>query len=145
MKPRWWVPAVALALLLPAQAGPLEAPMPPGDLDGEWETATNGAGDVFLSWTAPTDTGSSDLAGYKVYRFEDGVPLGPAQTTATSYTHSGLDPESVYLYYVTAVNTDGEESIPSNPVLLGEYPPCAVFTWGLDPPHATPRPHCLIP
>jgi len=61
--------------------------------------------------TAAADTGSVDLAwepvdGADEYEIEvDGQPL--ATTADTEYTHSGLDPETMYLYRVRAADAQG--------------------------------------
>ena len=61
---------------------------------------------VDLAWdTHPDD----DLDGYRVYR--DG--LFAAETGATSYRDTGLSPFTTYVYTVTAVAEDGDESAPS--------------------------------
>jgi len=63
--------------------------------------------DVHLDWDAPV-AGSGTLEGYNVYR--DGSVID--YTTGTTYDDNDLDPGS-YLYYTTAVYTEGESG-PSN-------------------------------
>lgn len=69
--------------------------------------ATVNADDVTLDWDAPTP-GSGTLEGYNVYR--DGNMID--YTTGMTYLDSDLDPDT-YIYYVTAVYTEGESG-PSN-------------------------------
>ncbi|MBT2595494.1 choice-of-anchor D domain-containing protein [Arthrobacter sp. ISL-72] len=76
------------------------------------------AGSVDLIWTASQ---SSDVAGYRVYRGTgDGVDLQSAPLTgkddlvATSFSDETAQPDVAYYYSVTAVDTAGNESAPSN-------------------------------
>ena len=71
--------------------------------------ASPGNGSVSLSWTAPTNTGSSGITGYKVYRgTSSGGETFLASVSGTSYPDSGLANGTTYYYYVTAVNGSGE-------------------------------------
>lgn len=78
----------------------------------------NSKGILVLSWTENTDM---DLKNYKVYRSYSGavgtfeVLNSPVKGTS-SYTPADLVPSNTYFFYVTAVDTSGNESIPSNVV-----------------------------
>ena len=111
---------LCLCLLAPAAFG-----APPGTVEN---LAVNKSGeDINLSWSeATTDiyNNSVTIVHYNIYRgtSADFVPDLEEhanrldQTTGTSYTDTGalLDSQS-YFYYVTAVNTNGQESlVPSN-------------------------------
>jgi hypothetical protein len=69
-----------------------------------------------LSWVG----GGVDVVAYNIYR--DTSPITVPQPdqmldfgiTDTSYQDSGLDPSTTYYYLVTAVNSAGDESNPSN-------------------------------
>jgi poly(hydroxyalkanoate) depolymerase family esterase len=66
---------------------------------------------VSLSWNANSE---SNLIGYRLYR--DGSLVRPEPITPPIYTDTGLEPAKTYRYHVTAVNSDDEESLPSNHV-----------------------------
>lgn len=74
-------------------------------------TATAGDRRVVLSWNANTE---SDLAGYYVYRAtsENGTYTRQNATplAVTTLTQTGLTNGQTYWYYVTAVDTTGNES-----------------------------------
>jgi len=81
-------------------------------------TAVYSAGAVELVWTANTE---SDLAGYIVYRRQDGEPparmnkeLLPTPIFRDATVQSGRK----YLYYLTAVDLAGNESKPSPEVAV---------------------------
>jgi len=61
---------------------------------------------IYLSWTASTDTGGSGLAGYKVYR--NGVQI--ATTNVASYNSTGLAASTSYFYRVAAYDNSGNTS-----------------------------------
>lgn len=56
-----------------------------------------------------------DLAGYNIY--VDGSKHNPTPVTSTSYTVPGLDTDSSYSIYVTAVDKSGNESAPSETII----------------------------
>jgi len=94
----------------PAQLLPPDAP--------QGLNADPGNARVVLSWTANSET---DLAGYNVYRSTSspvsvaGSPLnGSTLVTANSYLDLGLTNNTQYFYVVTAVDTFGNTSAPSN-------------------------------
>ena len=67
---------------------------------------------VTLNWVAATDNIAT--AGYNVYR--SGVKQNSSLVTDTYFTQSGLTASTTYgPYTVTAVDTSGNESSPSNP------------------------------
>ena len=68
-----------------------------------------------LQWDANTET---DLAGYILYQgITEGSYGNPIEVgNVTSYTVSGLDPGMTYYFAVTAYDTGGNESGPSNEV-----------------------------
>jgi|GEM_PF-2963195 len=81
-------------------------PASPGGLHGQQQ-----ADDFVLNWTANSE---SDLAGYRVYRSEDGInffTLNTALLTQTTYTDTGLEREKTYEYRVSAIDLGGSESL----------------------------------
>jgi chitinase len=85
-------------------------PTTPGTLSSPGKTSSS----ISLSWGASTDTGGSGLAGYNVYR--NGATTPTAQTTATSYTDSGLAGNTAYTYTVKARDGAGNLSAASNQI-----------------------------
>ena len=57
---------------------------------------------INLSWNVSTD--NVGVAGYKIYR--NGIPL--KSTTTTSYSSSGLSPNTQYCYTVSAYDAGGK-------------------------------------
>ena len=95
-----------------SRAGPIEvrtlsaeAPDPPTGLSA---TAVDEYS-VDLAWDRHPD--DDDLGGYRVYK--DGLFV--AETVETNYRVAGLDPFTTYVFTVTAVGEDGDESSPSEP------------------------------
>ena len=91
-----------------------EAPGPPTDL----EATADGPNAIDLSWTAPSDTGSSNIVGYRIEASEDDttswrVIQSNTRSRTTTYDHTGLDPGDTYYYRVSAINDDAT-SEPSN-------------------------------
>jgi chitodextrinase len=69
---------------------------------------------VSFSWTASTDTtGGSGLAGYHVYR--NGVLLS-AKVTTNKFTDTGLAPDTIYTYTVSAYDNAANGSTASAPL-----------------------------
>jgi len=66
-------------------------------------TATGSTSSANLAWNASTDA-ASGVAYYGIYRGDSSLV---ATTTATSYRVSGLNPDTTYSYYVTAVDGVG--------------------------------------
>ena len=102
------------------------APSPPLNLAADPDVQQ-----VDLTWN-PSD--SEDVIGYRIYRGADTDPI--ATVTGTTYTSTGLDPETSYLYRVAAVDyagnvspeaqvtfsTDPDETPPSMPGSLAANP-----------------------
>ena len=94
---------------------PSPPPNPPTGLSVTGTTSTT----ANLSWNAATDTSGGTINGYFVYRATGtGTPalIGATTATTTSYADTGLTPTTTYTYYVTAYDTDGNSSAPSNSV-----------------------------
>lgn len=81
-------------------------PAAPSDLRATAVDATS----VDLAWSASGDE-EGLVDHYRVYR--DGAGVGT--TTETAFTDAGLEPSTSYTYRVTAVDTAGNESEPSDP------------------------------
>jgi hypothetical protein len=73
--------------------------------------------DVNLTWDAPTDS-SDPVAGYNVYRAIGGSStyqlLNSSINTTTAYTDATVQNGTAYIYYVESVDTQGNQSVPSN-------------------------------
>jgi fibronectin type 3 domain-containing protein len=78
-------------------------------------------GEIDLVWNSNYE---SNLSGYKVYRTQVN-PHGPyqfiAKTSYTAYADKGLDYDTMYYYRITASNTNGLESPPSDSVSAKPY------------------------
>ncbi len=94
---------------------------PPAQVTGLTATTVSSS-QIDLSWNANSE---SDLDHYNIYR--DGTLIGT--TTATTYSDSGLSPETTYTYEVSAVDTAGNEGTKSDP---------ASATTDPAPPDTTP-------
>ncbi len=89
-------------------------PMRPRSLGG----ATNFPNGVDLSWDANLE---NDIAGYRIYRSTspDVEAIDSnfvTETTSTSYTDSGLSSGATYYYIITAVDSEGNESLISDEI-----------------------------
>lgn len=80
-------------------------------------TAQTGMDQIILNWDANYE---SNLAGYNVY--VDGVKVNASLITDTSYTVTGLTPETEYSISITAVNTSDIESSQTTPILVMTTP-----------------------
>lgn len=78
------------------------APTVPGNLTASASSSTQ----VKLEWSASSDDGG--VTGYRIYRNGSTSPV--ATTTATSYTDSGLSPNTAYSYTVSAYDAAGNFS-----------------------------------
>lgn len=79
-------------------------------------SATPGNGTASLQWTASS---SKNVAGYNVYRAEangswPSTPLATVSSATLAYTDTGLTNGSTYTYRVTAYESAGNQSSPSN-------------------------------
>jgi titin len=87
----------------------------PGAPTGLRATAPIGVGgstQIRLSWRPPSNTGGSPITGYRIERAVTRggpwIPVAPGPTgTATSYTHTGLAPNTTRFYRVRALNAQG--------------------------------------
>ena len=91
-----------------------EAPGVPTNLTAEADGATV----IELAWDAPADTGSSKITGYWIEESDDGGTSWSTlerdtKSTATTYRHTGLDPNTTRHYRVSAIN-DYDAGDPSN-------------------------------
>ena len=93
------------------------AAQPPGAPTGLTAEAV-GDSAIDLSWTAPADTGSSAITGYRIeVSTNRGLNwsdlLANTNTTSVTYTHSGLAASTTRHYRVRAINGSGA-GLPSN-------------------------------
>lgn len=91
----------------------LSAPTPP-NLQADAVSSSQ----INLSWTAPTSNGGSAITGYLIERsIDNGVTwstiISNTDSTSTTYSDTGLQPNSTYTYKVSAINAIGTSS-PSN-------------------------------
>jgi hypothetical protein len=147
----WWSIPFLILLLQPAAAVG-DHPMPPGHLDAEREIQPQGSINVYLTWEAPADSGSSPLDKYLIFRYEQGMNLlgippnaFEVDATETEYVDAGVISDRTYLYYVVAVNEDGHQSLPSEITTASPYPSCDPYGYSLSPPDYRITPQCLIP
>src|SRR5439155_8043802 len=75
-----------------------------------------GCSQIYLAWTASTDTGGSGLRGYNVYVWRNytWTFLKQVSAPATSTSDTGLTGSSTYYYAVSAVDGAGNESVQSS-------------------------------
>jgi hypothetical protein len=98
----------------------MSRPAAPESLSGKVRGTT-----IELSWSP---SGEGDLLGYDVYRAgaEEGpysrVNGAPVESAAL-YSDAGLDENTAYFYYVTAVDSSGNESDASSVLPLSTNPP----------------------
>lgn len=90
------------------------APPPP---TGLMATATSSS-QINLRWNAPTNNGGSQITGYKIERSTDNgatwsVLIANTGSTGTAYSDTGLGPNTVYAYRISAINSNGTS--PSSP------------------------------
>ena len=91
-------------------------------------TATAGNAQVTASWTAPADSGTASISGYKVTATP--VPSGTAvsqtfNSTATTETLTGLtngDEYNISVAAITSVGTGPSANASNNPITLGIAP-----------------------
>ena len=89
------------------------APQPPTNLSASSVSSSQ----INLSWITPSDNGGSAITGYKVERSPDGsrwsTIISNTGNTGTTYSDTGLSPNTTYTYRVSAINAIGS-SLPSN-------------------------------
>lgn len=89
-------------------AGDGQAPSVPTNV----AAAPQSTSSILVTWTASTD--NVGVTGYKVYR--NGTQVGTP--TGTSYTDTGLNPNTTYSYTVSAHDAIGNNSAESSPAAL---------------------------
>jgi len=112
------------AQLLPISMGP----QPPTGLIANAVSPSS----IALSWTAPSDTSSMLLTGYKIERSIDSgntwsVIVANTGDTSTTYTDTGLASSTTYTYRVSAIDPIGTSS-PSNTASATTITPSAGIT-----------------
>jgi hypothetical protein len=86
-------------------------------------TSSSTSGTATLGWPASA-AGTYPVADYQVYQVSAGGSTTlAATTTATSVTLTGLTIGTTYTYYVVAVDSHGNPSLPSPPVTFTVPPP----------------------
>lgn len=98
----------ALARLTFEIQSALEVPGAPTALSA----TTSGRTQIILSWAAPSSNGSAAISGYRIEVSSNagaswGTLVSNTSSTATSYSHSGLAPDSTRHYRVSAINSVG--------------------------------------
>ena len=73
--------------------------------------AANGQTEIDLSWKAPSSDGGAAITGYRIEVSSDGSSWSnlraDTSSTATGYSHTGLDPNTTGHYRVSAINSVG--------------------------------------
>ena len=69
-----------------------------------------------LAWAASADRGGSGLAGYRIYR--NGLRMAEVGAATRSAGETGLTPQAVYVYAVSAIDGAGNESGASTPAIV---------------------------
>ncbi len=84
-------------------------------------TATaSGRNQINLSWTAPSRNGGASVTGYRIQVSPNGtgnwtnLEGGNTNSTATTYSHTGLQSGKTYYYRVYAINSRGVGIVDSN-------------------------------
>jgi hypothetical protein len=88
---------------------------------------------VQLNWTAPS---FGQIAAYNVYKSVNGGTAAivvPGPGAATSFLDKNVTCGPTYTYFVTALLSDGRESVPSNSVSLKACAPPYTFTGFFSP------------
>lgn len=106
--------AVLFVFVLACTPGGAERDRQPPPVPAGITITSLGSGAVKVSWSPCRDNGV--LKGYRVYR--NGVFL--KETGETSFSEAGLKPKEKQCYRVSAYDTAGNESAPSQEV-------CAMF------------------
>src|SRR5690348_10343727 len=95
-------------------ASPVTVSQPPTGLTASADSFSQ----ITLNWNAPSNNGGSAIIGYKIARSSDGgstwsTIVSNTGSTSTTYSNSGLSPNTTYSYRVYAINSVGTSS-PSN-------------------------------
>src|SRR5690606_25561629 len=90
----------------------------PGTLSSPAKTSTS----ITLSWGPSTDDGGSGLAGYNIYRNGSTTPTHQTTGPSTTFTDTGLAPNTTYTYVVRARDGAGNLSEPSNQITVTTNP-----------------------
>jgi chitinase len=93
-------------------------PTTPGTLSSPAKTSTS----ITLSWGPSTDDGGSGLAGYNIYRNGSTTPTHQTTGPSTTFTDTGLAPNTTYTYVVRARDGAGNLSEPSNQITVTTNP-----------------------
>ena len=85
----------------------------------ELTAAASGRTQIHLSWTAPTNNGGTAITGYRIEISADAGSnwsnlAANTESSATTYTHTGLPESATRHYRVYAINSVGESADPSN-------------------------------
>jgi len=82
-------------------------PQPPTNL----VAAAVSSSQINQSWTAPSNNGSSPVTSYEIKRSTDGstwsILVKNTHSTSTTYSDTGLSPNTTYYYRVFAINDVG--------------------------------------
>jgi DNA-binding beta-propeller fold protein YncE len=92
------------------QTPPEEKPGPPRSLLATAISATQ----INLSWLEPSDDGGTSITGYKIEVKEgtgDYTTLSSNAGKTTSYSHTGIKPNTNYQYQVYAINSIGTSTL----------------------------------
>ena len=101
-------PKISAIEVISSSSSDTAPPSIPTGLSGNPVSSTQ----IDLGWNASTDTGGSGLAGYRVYR--GGVQVGT--TSLTTFSDTGLSPNTTYTYTVSAYDNALNESVQSGSV-----------------------------
>lgn len=112
----------------PAPAADTTAPTVPANVTATASSDTR----IDLSWTASTDTGGSNLSGYRIFRDGATTALATVNAPATTYADTGLGANSEHRYLVRAFDGAGNESADSASVVATTLEPPAADASGLD-------------
>ena len=86
---------------------------------------------IDLSWTAPTDDGGSAVTGYRIESSADGSAgwtdlVADTVSTDTTYSHTGLMPNTTRHYRVSAINGEGTSEPSGTANATTDYPEVTV-------------------
>jgi hypothetical protein len=142
-----WSPLLLFLMFFAPHVAATVPPLPPGGVD--WYYTQNGG--LVLTWTGVEFTGDAPLDEYRIYHTVNGAKLPPSSVPSsyTTFEWGLLTEDAVYTFWITAVNTSGDESLPSAPLVFRggfDYPYCSAVTIRVNPP-TTPdiAPGCLLP